>query len=127
MSGVVGKEYEPIAFETDEARVRAFAEAVGADPDAGVPPTYAFIGTFETGAQMIFDEDAKVNLAMLVHGEQEFTWERHPEVGEKLTAQGRIVSDDDRRGLRFLTLETEMKDSGGKPVVSSRMLDIIRG
>ena len=127
MSEVVGKRYEPVEFETDEARVRAFAEAVGADPDAGVPPTYAFIGTFETGAQMIFDEDAKVNLAMLVHGEQEFTWERHPEVGEKLTAQGRIASDDDRRGLRFLSLETEIKDREGKPVVTSRMLDIIRG
>jgi MaoC dehydratase-like protein len=127
MSDLVGKQYEPIVFETDEARVRAFAEAVGADPDAGVPPTYAFIGTFETGAQMIFDEDAKVNLAMLVHGEQEFTWERHPEVGEKLTAQGRIVSDDDRRGMRFLTLGTDIKDSEGKPVVASRMLDIIRG
>jgi MaoC dehydratase-like protein len=127
VSEVVGKQYEPVSFETDEARVRAFAEAVGADPDAGVPPTYAFIGTFETGAQMIFDEDAKVNLAMLVHGEQEFTWERHPEVGEKLSAQGRIASDDDRRGMRFLTLETAINDSDGKPVVTSRMLDIIRG
>ena len=127
MSEVVGKQYEPVQFETDEARVRAFAAAVGADPDAGVPPTYAFIGTFETGAQMIFDEDAKVNLAMLVHGEQEFTWERHPEVGEKLTAQGRIASDDDRRGMRFLTLATEIKDADGNAVATSRMLDIIRG
>ena len=126
MSEVVGKQYEPVEFDADEAAVRAFAEAVGADPDAGVPPTFAFIGTFQTGAQMIFDEEAKVNLAMLVHGEQEFSWERHPEVGEKLTAQGRVGADEDRRGLRFLTLETEIKDASGKPIVSSRMLDVIR-
>lgn len=127
MSDVVGKQYEAVPFETEADRVRAFAEAVGADPDAGVPPTYAFIGTFQTGAQMIFDEDAKVNLAMLVHGEQEFTWERHPEVGEQLTAQGRIASDDDRRGMRFLTLETEIKDAEGRRIAGSRMLDVIRG
>ena len=127
MSDLVGKQYEAVPFETEADRVRAFAEAVGADPDAGVPPTYAFIGTFQTGAQMIFDEDAKVNLAMLVHGEQEFTWERHPEVGEQLTAQGRIASDDDRRGMRFLTLETEIKDAEGRRIAGSRMLDIIRG
>lgn len=127
MSDLVGKQYEAVPFETEADRVRAFAEAVGADPDAGVPPTYAFIGTFQTGAQMIFDEDAKVNLAMLVHGEQEFTWERHPEVGEQLTAQGRIASDDDRRGMRFLTLETEIKDAEGRRIAGSRMLDVIRG
>ena len=127
MSDLVGKQYEAVPFETEADRVRAFAEAVGADPDAGVPPTYAFIGTFQTGAPMIFDEDAKVNLAMLVHGEQEFTWERHPEVGEQLTAQGRIASDDDRRGMRFLTLETEIKDAEGRRIAGSRMLAIIRG
>jgi primosomal replication protein N len=123
---IVGKQYEAVELETDAERVRAFADAVGADPDAGVPPTFAFVGVFHTGMQMALDEDAKVNIAMLVHGEQEFTWARHPEVGEKLTAQGRIASDDDRRGLRFLTLETEINDAEGRPVVSSRMLDIIR-
>ena len=127
LSEVVGKQYEPVEFETEAARVRAFAEAVGADPEAGVPPTYAFVAVFHAGMQMVLDEEAKVNLAMLVHGEQEFTWERHPEVGETFTAQGRIASDDDRRGMRFLTLSVDIKDPGGKPVVASRMLDIIRG
>ena len=127
MSGVVGREYEPITFDTEADRVAAFARAVGADPAAGVPPTYAFVGAFQTGMQMALDEDAAVNLARLVHGEQEFSWERHPEVGEALTAKGRIASDEDRRGLRFLTLETEIGDSEGKPVVHSRILNVIRG
>lgn len=105
----------------------AFARAVGADPEAGVPPTYAFVAAVQTGAQILFDPELKVNFAMLVHGEQEFTWERHPEVGEELMAQGRVARDEDRRGLRFLTLETDITDGEGRTVVSSRMLDVIRG
>ena len=123
----MGKQYEPVRFETEAERVAAFASAVGADPGAGVPPTYAFVGVFSTGMQMALDEELKVNLAMLVHGEQEFTWERHPEVGEQLTAQGTVASDEERRGLRFLTLETDIRDAEDRPVVRARMLDVIRG
>jgi hypothetical protein len=63
---------------------------------------------------------------MLVHGEQEFTWDRHPEVGEELSAETDVARDEERRGLRFLTLETEIRDSEGKPIARSRMLDVIR-
>ncbi|HEX6487937.1 MAG TPA: MaoC family dehydratase N-terminal domain-containing protein [Candidatus Dormibacteraeota bacterium] len=128
MSGeIVGKKYDAVTFDTKKDHVAAFARAVGADPAAGVPPTYAFVGAFQTGVQMVLDEEAKVNLAMLVHGEQEFTWERHPEVGEALSATGTVASDEDRRGLRFLTLETKVADADGKPVLTSRMLNVIRG
>ena len=125
--GIAGKEYEAVPFDIDAEKVAAFARAVGADPEAGVPPTFSFVAAFHNGMQMVLDPDAAVNVAMLVHGEQEFRWERHPEVGEQLTARGHVVSDEDRRGMRFLTLETEIADPEGAPVVSARMLDIIRG
>ena len=119
--------YEPVPFRTEAERVAAFARAVGADPEAGVPPTYAFVGVFESSAQIVLDPALNVNFAMLVHGEQEFTWERHPEVGEELRVEGRVAKDEERRGLRFLTLVNDIRQLDGAPVATARMLDVIRG
>ena len=77
--------------------------------------------------QLFADEEAAVNLAMLVHGEQEFEWRRHPEVGETITARGTVVEDVERRNLRFLTFETVCTDAGGAELCRSRMLSVIRG
>lgn len=118
--------YAPVPFATERQRVAAFARAVGADPEAGVPPTYAFVGVFASAINVVLDPALQVNVGMLVHGEQEFTWERHPEVGEDLTAETAIGGDEQRRGLRFLRLETEVKDAEGRPAVRSRMLNVIR-
>lgn len=103
-----------------------FARAVGADPARGVPPTFA--GVYALGAtapQLFQDPEAAVDFANLLHAEQEFEWNRHPEVGETVVSQGRIVSDHRRRGMRFLGFETSVT-SGGKPVCRSRALFIIR-
>jgi hypothetical protein len=91
-----------------------------------VPPTYAFVGVFQSAAGVVLDPDLKVDFGRLVHGEQEFTWDRHPEVGEDLTATSRVAGDEERRGLRFLTIETEIAGPGGDAVARSRMLDVIR-
>lgn len=105
----------------------AFARAIGADPDAGVPPTYAAVYALGTTAPQLFaDEAAKVDFARLVHAGQEFSWERHPEVGETVTARGRVVSDTERRGMRFLTFETSVTDAEGRPLCRSEALFVIR-
>ena len=57
---------------------------------------------------------------------QEFEWERHPEVGETVTSQGRVAADVERRGMRFITFETDVT-AGGTPVCRSRALFVIRG
>jgi hypothetical protein len=78
-----------------------------------------------TVPQLFADPDAGIDLAMLVHAEQEFEWTRHPQIGETLLAQARIADDQTRRGLRLLTLETSCT-AGGEPLCVSRMLSAIR-
>ncbi|WP_338180406.1 MaoC family dehydratase N-terminal domain-containing protein [Candidatus Dormiibacter inghamiae] len=110
----------------ERERVEAFARAVGADPAQGVPPTFAAVyGLFATAPQLFQDAEAAVDVANLLHAEQEFEWTRHPEVGETVVAQGRIVSDQQRRGMRLLGFETFVS-SGDEPVCRSKTLFIIR-
>jgi len=123
---VEGKDYPPVEFTLDPEHVAAFARAVGADPAAGVPPTYAAVyGLFATAGLLFQDPAAAVDFAHLLHSEQEFTWERHPEPGETVVATGRVSEDVVRRGLRFLTYDTGVT-AAGEPIGTSRMFDVIR-
>ena len=105
----------------------AFARSLGADPADGVPPTYAAVYALGTTASQLFqDEEAAVDFANLLHAEQEFAWDRHPEVGETVTSRGRVAADVERRGMRFITFETDVM-VGAEPVCRSRALFVVRG
>ena len=125
--GVAGKTYPAVKFEIEPERVAEFARAIGADPDDGVPPTFAAAYALEATAPQLFaDEEAAIDFAKLLHAEQEFEWHRHPRAGETVTSVGRVASDTSRRGMRFVTLETDTSDEGGGPVCRSRALFVIR-
>ena len=127
MAEVAGKVYPAVEFEIEAERAAAFARAIGADPAEGVPPTFAAVYSLGVTAPQLFgDEDAAVDFSRLLHAEQEFEWRRHPKVGETVTSRGRIASDTSRRGMRFVTFETDTSDAGGAPVCRSRALFVIR-
>lgn len=124
---VAGKEYPPVPFEIDGARVAAFARAIGADESEGVPPTFAAVYSLgATAPQLFSDPEAAIDFAKLLHAEQEFAWERQPAVGERLISQGRVASDVSRRGIRLVTLETQTEDAQAKALCRSRALFVIR-
>lgn len=126
-AGVAGRTYPPVNFQIEADRAAEFAKAIGADPAAGVPPTFAAVYSLGVTAPQLFgDDEAAVDLARLLHAEQEFTWARHPEPGETVTSQARVASDINRRGIRFLSFETETKDDAGEPLCKSRALFVIR-
>jgi N-terminal half of MaoC dehydratase len=126
-AGVAGRTYPPVMFEIDPERVAAFARAIGADPAGGVPPTFAAVYSLGATAPQLFgDAAAAIDFGKLLHAEQEFEWNRHPEPGEKVSSQGRVASDVSRRGMRFVSFETETKDAGGNEVCRSRALFVIR-
>jgi hypothetical protein len=127
VAGVAGRTYPPVTFRIEPERAAAFARAIGADPEAGVPPTFAAVYSLGTTAPQLFgDADAAVDFARLLHAEQEFTWARHPRPGETVTSRGRVASDVNRRGMRFVTFETETTDAAGDPLCHSKALFVIR-
>jgi len=124
---IAGRTYPPVTFQIDRERAAAFAKAIGADPAAGVPPTFAAVYSLGVTAPQLFgDEEAAVDFARLLHAEQEFTWSRQPRPDETVTSQGRVASDVGRRGMRFVTFETDTTDEAGKPLCRSKALFVIR-
>jgi len=124
---VTGRVYPPVEFRIEASHVEAFARALGADPAGGVPPTYAAVYALGTTARQLFeDSEAAVDFARLLHREQEFEWERQPEMGEMVIAQGQVTSDVERRGVRFITFESNVS-AGGVPVCRSRAVFVIGG
>jgi len=116
-----------VAFLIEAEHVAAFARALGVDPERGVPPTYAAVYALGTTVPQLFsDPEAAVDVAHLLHAEQEFAWERHPRVGETVVARGRVAEDVERRGVRLLTFETEVT-AGGERLCTSRARFVIRG
>jgi MaoC dehydratase-like protein len=127
MAAVAGRVYPAVQFEIERDRVAAFARAIGADPDNGVPPTFAAVYSLGMTAPHLFmDEEAAVDFARLLHAEQEFDWDRQPRVGETVTSRGRVASDTSRRGMRFVSFETDTADENGAPLCKSRALFVIR-
>jgi hypothetical protein len=126
-AGVAGRTYPPVNFEIEPERAAAFARAIGANPDAGVPPTFAAVYSLGVTAPQLFgDPDAAVDFARLLHAEQEFTWTRHPRPGESVSSRGHVASDVSRRGMRFVSFETDTTDGAGEPICRSRALFVIR-
>lgn len=127
MVAVAGKTYPAVRFDIEQERVAEFARAIGADPEDGVPPTFAAAYALEATAPQLFgDEDAAIDFGKLLHAEQEFEWHRHPRAGETVTSVARVASDASRRGMRFVTLETDTSDADGALVCRSRALFVVR-
>jgi hypothetical protein len=126
-AGVAGRTYPPVDFHIEAGRTAAFARAIGADPADGVPPTFAAVYSLgATALQLFADPEAAVDFSHLLHAEQEFTWSRHPRAGETVTSQGHVVSDVSRRGMRFVSFETDTTDFDGQPICRSKALFVIR-
>lgn len=128
---LIGRELSTGTATIDADHVAAFAKALGDDnpayrgAGATAPPTYpiAFMTEAMAGGMNTFLE-LGLNFMTLVHGEQEFEYVRPLKVGETLTLTGRIGDIYEKQGsggiLDFIVLETEAKDTAGKPVFYSR-------
>ena len=122
-----GKEYPPISFTATEDHVRRFAAAVG-DDGSFVPPTFVTAPEIAAGlAQVVGDRELGLDLARVLHGEQEYEWLRPVAIGETLEVRSVIESIRSKGALEFLALRTEMLDAGGATVVVGRSSLVVRG
>ena len=124
---LVGTAYPPVRVEVDAERVRAFARAVS-HPGDGVPPTFATVPEIVAGlGNVVRDPNLGVDLARVLHGDQEYRWERPLEVGEMLVAHAMIESIRRKGDTEFLVIRTELRNDAGELVVLARSTLIVRG
>jgi acyl dehydratase len=119
-----GKEYEPIAFDVTEERVRAFHDLFGGPP--GVPPTFLTAAEFTVFPQVIGDPELALDFRKVVHGSQEYEYRRPLRIGETLTVRARIASIRRKAGNGFLVVEMRMSGVDGETVAVARSTMIER-
>ena len=127
-SDLIGRESEVVLFEVERGAIRKFADAVQDQTPECVrgdvaPPT--FPTTFRmTIPGLTFD------LARVLHGAQEYRYERPLRAGDRVRCRVRVADVYRRKGslgeMIFLILAMEGTDESGSPVFSGTTTAILR-
>ena len=127
-TAVVGHEFGPYDVTIPAERARAYAEAVGGDesPDYGnhLAPVMVVAAAL---TELIDDLGLFVGGLQTVHAGQEVGWEREIEIGERIDASGKLVSNSIRRGNHFATIAVSYTDAAGTEVGTSSTTIIVTG
>ena len=119
-----GKTYPDIPFTVDATRGAEFRRVVG--QAEGVPPTFVSAAEFAAFEAVIDDPALALDFSKVMHGSQEYAYERALVEGERLTVRTKIESIRQRGEVGFLILVTELTGSDGGLVCSTRTLMVER-
>jgi hypothetical protein len=128
----MGKSYRGEPEVLDRGRHLAYAEAVGAKPesdDGFTRPLSCFAAVYllwPVVPQLFQDPEVGLDVEHLLHGEQEFSFERPLLFDETINPGGVIEKVDRRRGMVFLDLRCEGVDQTNRVVARSRSLFVVR-
>ena len=109
-------EDNPIFFDPDAARLEGL-------PDIVAPPTFSVTQIWQVSREERESRlGANLDYERVLHGEQEFVYNRLPFAGEVLRAQMRISKDFTKEGkrggkMRFVTYESTFADAEGEEVM----------
>jgi len=125
---LIGRESEEVLFEVERGAIRKFAEAVQEQTPECLrgevaPPT--FPTTFRmTIPGLTFD------LARVLHGAQEYRYERPLRAGDRVRCRLRVADIYQRKGrlgeMTFLILALEGRDESGSAVFTGTTTAILR-
>ena len=120
-----GTVYAEVPFTVEPQRVAAFREIFG--QAQGVPPTFVTAAEFLVLPTIVADPVLALDYTRVVHGSQEYVYERPLVEGERLVIRSRIASVRVRGSTGLLTIEMELVDDAGETVVTARSTMIERG
>lgn len=131
----VGATFPPFEYRIDPDEIRAFAAAIGDRhpayaAGAALPPTMATAwvhrGNPRFHQQLI---DLGVNLAMVLHGEEEFSYLAPIRAGDTVSGATKVLSVSEKSGrsgaMDLLELETTYA-VGGVPSLVARSVIVVR-
>ena len=140
-AGLVGKTYPPYEYEVGREKIREYARAVGEenpvhhDPEAAraagfrgvvAPPMFCVVYSAGAMGPAVLDPELGINLAMMVHGSQEFEWSEPVVAGDTVTTQVKVKDLFEKNGMQFYVWESESKNQDGKTVVRGTWTNIVR-
>ena len=138
----IGKEYPVTVYEIGREKMKEYAVAVGDmnpmynDREVGkkskygdniAPPNFAAVYNLMGCAQVFFDPELKLNMAMLVHGEQDFEFIKPVKPGDVITTTGKIVDIMAKGNNDLVVFEGRSVNQEGELVTVGRATFVIRG
>jgi acyl dehydratase len=113
-------ETNPLHLDVAAARAAGYADVVA-------PPMFAVVYSAPAVAPGLFDPEVGIDFARMVHGGQEFRWERPVVAGEEITTRATVKSIEERDGRGFFVFETTSTDENGATVCTGTWTNIVRG
>ena len=138
----IGKSYGPLTYEVGREKMREYAAAAkdfrpifhdrefAAQTSYGdivAMPNFAAVYALRGAGMMLLDQEIKLNLAMLVHGAQEFEWFTVVKPNDVITETGRVADIYEKGNLDFIVYEGEARNQRGELVCRARATFIVRG
>ena len=138
---LIGKTWPAATYEVGREKIREYAYAVGEespvhhDADAAraagfrnvvAPPMFCVVYSAGAMGPAVLDPEAGINLAMMVHGSQEFEWSEPVVAGDTITTQVKVKDVFDKNGMKFYVWESESKNQDGQTVVKGTWTNIVR-
>jgi acyl dehydratase len=142
----VGKQYPPVVWEVEKGKIRELVRAIGdpnpvyVDRDAAVAqgyrdvpasPTFLTVPAMWCNTLAIVLFDAGVNVAMVLHGEEEYEYltEIHP--GDVLTGIPRLAAVEEKQSksgkmMDMVTIEVDYTNQRGEKAARARTLIVER-
>jgi acyl dehydratase len=129
-------------YEVSRVKIADFAEAIGdrnplysdasaakaaGYPDVIAPPTFPIVITMAASRAAIGDPGLGINYAMVVHGEQRFTYSRPLHAGDVVVAQPTISGIREVGSMTMVTTETQIETVDGEHVCTGYGTLVERG
>jgi acyl dehydratase len=129
-------------YEVSRVKIAEFADAIGDPnpvyrdrdaaaaagyPDVIAPPTFPIVVTMAASGQAIADPGLGINYALVVHGEQRFSYARPLRAGDVVTAQSTIETIKTLGRNTVMTTRTEVATVAGERVCTAFSTLVERG
>ena len=136
-----GKTYPAWEYEVGREKIREYAYAVGEtnpvhhDPEAAraagfrnvvAPPMFCVVYSAGAMGPALLDPELGINLALMVHGSQEFEWFEPVVAGDTVTTNVHVKEMFEKNGMNFYVWESESTNQNGETVVKGTWTNIER-
>jgi acyl dehydratase len=119
-------EYALATGETDPLHLDVAAARAAGHADIVAPPMFAVVYQARAVTRAMFDPELAIDFAHLVHGGQEFRWERLAIAGDELTTTLTVADISEKVDIGFYGFATESLNQRGETVCTGLWTNIVR-
>jgi acyl dehydratase len=138
---LIGKTHPPFEYEVGREKIREYARAVGEtnpfyhDHEAALaagfahvvaPPMFCVVYSAGAMGPAVLDPELEINLALMVHGSQEFEWFDPVVAGDTITTRVTVRDVYEKGGMKFYVWESESTNQEGAITVKGTWTNIVR-